>query len=124
WARDALDTVAGAVGVRGTRDSTEIGRHGKLTKAFAAAVATAAETWVRKLVGEVLNLLALPGRRVAAAEAGLSQLIQFCEQSEGHAGWHAAEAAKRAEQAYAQAKAAAEVCAYGGRFSLFGNKDQ
>jgi eukaryotic-like serine/threonine-protein kinase len=124
WARDALETMAGAVGVRGSRDASEIGRHGKLTKAYAAAVATAADTWVRRLVGEVLHLVAMPGRRVAAAEAGLAQLTLFCEQSEGHAAWHAAEAAKRAEQAYAQAKAAAEVCAHGGRFSLFGNKDQ
>jgi hypothetical protein len=66
----------------------------------------------------------MPGRRVGAAEAGLVRFIQFCEQAEAAAVRQGADAGRRAEQMYAQVKAAAEVCAQGGRFSLFGNKDQ
>ena len=61
--------------------------------------------------------------RVAAAEAGLTRIIEFCEQAEQAAAWQASEAGRRTEQAYAQVRAAAEVSAHGGRFSLFGNKD-
>jgi eukaryotic-like serine/threonine-protein kinase len=87
------------------------------------AAGAVADAWVRKLAGAAAVLLAVPGRRVAAAEAGLTRIIEFCEQAEQAAAWQASEAGRRSEQAYDQVRAAAEVCAHGGRFSLFGNKD-
>jgi eukaryotic-like serine/threonine-protein kinase len=87
------------------------------------AAGAVGDTWVRKLAGAAQLLLAVPGRRVAAAEAGLTRIVEFCEQAEQAAAWQASEAGRRSEQAYAQVRAAAEVCAHGGRFSLFGNKD-
>jgi eukaryotic-like serine/threonine-protein kinase len=124
WARDAFDAVIGVVGVRGSRDPADAVRQGKLTRAFMAAVTAVGESWARKLAGEAMSLLAIPGRRVAAAEAGLTRFMQFCEAAETQANRQAADAGRRAEQLYGQTRAAIEVCTHGGRFSLFGNKDQ
>ena len=124
WARDAYEAVVNVVGVRGSRDAADVSRQGRLTKAYVTAAGTVADAWVRKLGGEVLDLLAMPGRRIGAAEAGLAQFIAFGEQAEQAAARQAMDAVRKSEQAYAQLRAAVEVCAHGGRFSLFGNKDQ
>jgi hypothetical protein len=124
WAQNAYELTVTVAGARGSRDPADVARSGRLTKAYIAAAAAVGDTWIRKLGGEALNLLALPGRRVAAAEAGLARLIQFCEQAEQAAAWQANELGKRSEETFAQLRAATEVCAHGGRFSLFGNKDQ
>jgi hypothetical protein len=50
--------------------------------------------------------------------------MQYCELAESQAIRQASDAGRRAEQLYGQTRAAVEVCAHGGRFSLFGNKDQ
>ncbi|HEY2909267.1 MAG TPA: hypothetical protein VGI99_03425, partial [Gemmataceae bacterium] len=124
WARDAFDAVINVVGVKGSTDPADAVRTGKLAKAYTMAVNTVSDAWAKKLGGAGLSLLEQPGRRVAAAEAALARLIEFCEQFEADAVRRAADFIRRSEQGYAQARAAAEVCAHGGRFSLFGGKDQ
>jgi serine/threonine protein kinase len=123
WAQNAYEAIVTVAGARGSIDPADTARSGRLTKAYIGAAGAVGDTWVRKLAGEALALLALPGRRVAAAEAGLARFIEFCDQAEQAAAWQAHELGKRSEQAFAQVKAAAEVCTHGGRFSLFGNKD-
>jgi eukaryotic-like serine/threonine-protein kinase len=123
WARDAYEAVIHVVGVRGSKDPADVARQGRLNKAFVAAAGVAGDSWVRQLAGDAMALLAVPGRRIGAAEAGLARLVQFCEQAEQAAAWQAADTGKRSEHLYGQVRAAAEVCAHGGRFSLFGNKD-
>ena len=124
WARDAFDAVINVVGVKGSSDPADAARTGKLAKSYTMAVNTVGESWAKKLGGAGLSLLELPGRRVAAAEAGLIRLIEFCERSEADAIRGATDFIRKSEQGYAQARAAAEVCRHGGRFSLFGGKDQ
>lgn len=124
WARDAFEAVISFVGVKGSRDPADAARTGKLAKAYGVAVSTVGDSWVKKLGGTALGLLEQPGRRVAAADAGFGRLIEFCERAEADAVRRATEYVRKSEQGYAQVRAAAEVCAHGGRFSLFGGKEQ
>jgi hypothetical protein len=124
WARDAFEAVINVVGAKGSRDPADAARIGRLAKAYTGAVNLVGDTWAKKLGGAGLGMLEQPGRRVAAAEAALSLLIGFCERSEMEATRRSIDFVRKAEQGYAQARAAAEVCAHGGRFSLFGGKDQ
>lgn len=124
WARDAFEAVINVVGVKGSNDPADAARTGRLAKAYSAAVNTVGDIWAKKLGAAGLGLLEHPGRRVAAAEAGLSMLIQFCDRAEADAVKRAADYTRKSEHGYSQARAAAEVCTHGGRFSLFGNKDQ
>lgn len=124
WARDAFEAVINFVGVKGSADPADAARTGKLAKMYVGAVNAAGESWIKKIGTAGLHLLEQPGRRVAAAEAGFIRLIEFCERAEAEASRRSVEFVRRSEQGYAQARAAAEVCTQGARFSLFGGKDQ
>jgi hypothetical protein len=124
WARDSFEAVINLVGVKGSQDPADAARTGKLAKIYVVAVNAAGDSWIKKFSSAGLNLLEQPGRRVAAAEAGFIRLIEFCEHAEADANRRAIEFVRRSEQGYAQARAAAEVCTQGARFSLFGSKDQ
>jgi serine/threonine protein kinase len=124
WARDAFEAVINLVGVKGSNDPADAARTGKLPKIYSAAVNSVCSIWIKKMGASGLQLLEEPGRRIAAAEAGLARLIEFCEQAELEATRSAIEFVRRSEQGYAQARAAAEACAHSGGFSLFGGKDQ
>ncbi|MBO0699876.1 MAG: protein kinase, partial [Zavarzinella sp.] len=124
WAKGALEAVFNLVGVKTGTDPAESVRIGRLTKLYSTAAATVADTWVKRLGGAALALLEGTGRRVASAETALTILVDFAMRSESEAVFRGQEVSRRAEQAYTQAKAAAEACYAGGRFMLFGNKDQ
>ncbi|HKB02026.1 MAG TPA: tubulin-like doman-containing protein, partial [Gemmataceae bacterium] len=122
WAKGAFEAVVNLIGVKGGMDPAESVRIGKLTKLYSTAATAVGEMWVKRLAGAAQALLEGPGKRVASAESALGILAGFAERAEGEAVFRGQEASRRAEQAYAQARAAAEVCAAGGRFTLFGNK--
>jgi eukaryotic-like serine/threonine-protein kinase len=124
WAKGSLDAIINLIGVKAGTDPAESVRIGKLTRLYATAATAVADTWVKRLGGAALALLEGAGRRVASAESALTILVDFAVRSESEAVFRGLDASRRAEQAYAQAKAAAEVCYAGGRFTLFGNKDQ
>jgi hypothetical protein len=123
WAEESFEAVLNLVGAKAPPDSTDSIRTGRLTKVYTAASTSVAEGWVKKLAGAAMTLLETPGRRIGSAEAALARMIEFCDRSELEAGRTGVDAHKRSEQAFAEARAAAEVCASGGRFTLFGNKD-
>jgi serine/threonine protein kinase len=123
WAKEASDAVINLVGVKEVSGATDSIRTGRLTKVYTAASTTVAEGWVKRLAGSAILLLEGPGKRVGAAEAALARMMEFCDQAELASAWTAQETGRRGEQAFAQARAAAEVCAHGGRFTLFGSKD-
>jgi eukaryotic-like serine/threonine-protein kinase len=124
WAKAALDAVLSVIGVRAGTDPAESVRIGKLTRLYSTAAGAVGEAWVKRLAGAAQALLEAPGTRVAAAEAALVTLADFAMRAEGEAVFRGQDISRRTEQAYAQVRAAAEVCAAGGRFTLFGNKDQ
>jgi len=124
WARDSFDAVINLVGVKGSKDPADAARVGRLAKAYSGSINHLGVAWVKKIGAIAQSLLEQPGRRVAAAEAGMIRLIDFCDRAEKEATRMSAEVVRRSEQAYAQARAATEVCAHGGGFSLFGGKDQ
>ncbi|WP_029630151.1 protein kinase domain-containing protein [Zavarzinella formosa] len=124
WAREAFDAVMNLVGVKGSRDPADAVRTGKLTKAYVTAVNNLGDRWLKVVAREAVGLIEKPGRRVAAAEGALGRLAEYCERTENDILRGSAEFTRRSEQAFAVARAAAEVCYVGGGFSLFGNRDQ
>ncbi len=80
WARQAVgrmkEWLGGGVQQQG---SMSVGlRKSRITRALESAYTTLAETWDKKLAEAVLQLMDVPGHRIAMTEAALGKLIQWC----------------------------------------------
>src|SRR5207248_4168087 len=53
----------------------------KLSRVLGAAIQKEAENWEKRWCKAAFSLMDLPGRRLAAAEAALQRLVQFCEET-------------------------------------------
>lgn len=123
WSREAFEQTMALLGVKSSLEQADALRTGKITRLYTAAGNTVADAWIRKLSQDAFSMMEQPGKRVAAAEAVLARLIEYFDRAENEALRHADEHLRRSEQAYAQARLAADACASGGGFSLFGSKD-
>jgi hypothetical protein len=127
WARQALTRVREWLGAgvatappNGQREPGDW-RKSKLSRSLEQATAQVAQEWEVKLLAAVRQVMDLPGRRVAAAEAALGMLVEAsaeaCAAHEGRKEQYVA----RVQQAQGQLQAALDRCvAGGGGFSFFG----
>jgi serine/threonine protein kinase len=89
WARQALARVLECIGPGPAENPEEQGsvllslewRQPRLPRAFKAAAEQLAERWEQQLGEAACALMEYGGHRVAAAEAGLARLLQFCEEA-------------------------------------------
>src|SRR5262249_45800449 len=135
WARQTLTRVqewlgsgwqahANAGGLSGVRASSDW-RKSKLSRALDAAAQQAAEEWDRSLTQAAFALMEHPRRRVEAAEAAISRLLQFCEESSSAIMTRLQQQTARAEQAQQQLQVALTNCIAGaGGFSFFGGRSR
>jgi serine/threonine protein kinase len=89
-------------------------RKSKLSRSLETAAAGMAEEWEQRLTEAALQLMEAPGRRVAAAEAGLREVAaQLQEEAEAQAE-RLLKQSERVRQAQRQLEAALEQCGGGG----------
>jgi eukaryotic-like serine/threonine-protein kinase len=131
WARQALTRVREWLGpglalASGTPQGVrEVGdwRKSRLNRALEVATQQAAQEWAVRLSEAAAKVMELPGRRVAAAEAALSQLIEYGDEMVGVQQERQKQQAQRVQQAQVQLQTALENCLGGaGAFSFFGGR--
>jgi hypothetical protein len=135
WARQTLTRVqewlgsgwqvhanAGSSGAaRGSSDW----RKSKLSRSLDAGAQQLAEEWDQKLSQAAFALMEHPGRRVAAAEAALARLLQYCEETSAAIANRLQQQTARADQAQQYLQDALANCINGGSgFSFFGNRSR
>jgi hypothetical protein len=134
WARQALTRVQEWLGggwqanvnatgstVRATGDW----RKSKLSRALEAAAQQVAEEWDQTLAQAAFSLMEHPGRRVAAAEAALTRLMQFCQETATATAARFQQQTSKTEQAQEQLQNALAACISGtSSFSFFGGRSR
>ena len=118
WTRQALSKVIEWVGsgtgngaaLTGSNTTGSEWRMSKLARAMRAAAEKVSEACEKLLAQVALGLMEHPGRRIAAAEAGLARFIQFCDETRGgqHARWQ--RQASKAAQAWEYLETALQQC--------------
>ncbi len=135
WARQALTRVQEWLGSGWqahvnsgggtTSRATGDWRKSKLSRSLETAAQQVAEEWDQTLTQGAFALMEHPGRRVAAAEAALTGLMQHCEEAAASIAARLAQQSKKAEQAQEHLQGALASCLTGtGGFSLFGNRSR
>lgn len=134
WARQALTRVqewlgggwqANGGGGLVTARATGEWRKSKLTRSLELAAQQVAEEWDQTLTQAVFALMEHPGRRVAAAEAALARLMQFCQEAATTAASRLQQQANKTEQAQEQLQNALAACISGSTgFSFFGGRSR
>jgi serine/threonine protein kinase len=124
WARQAVGRVRDWVGVGGDNpQETHDWRKTKLMKALTTAAQKVAEEWDKDLTRQVLALMEHPGARVAAAEAALNHLQEFCHAATTEERQKLEQQAARTAQMWQQLELSVQECTTGGGgFRLFGGR--
>ncbi|MBX9582918.1 MAG: hypothetical protein K2X87_21630, partial [Gemmataceae bacterium] len=123
WAEAAWDQGRELIGLRpaGPADSSVC--RGRVGKPLDAGIAKAAERWGNEFAALAAPLADAPGRRLAAVEAGLSQLAAVCDAFAAKAEDAVRAFAPRCRQARADVQAAVDACRAGsGAFSFLGGR--
>jgi hypothetical protein len=127
WAASALNRVRDWLGsgVQSGVGSLTVGtnRKSRLNRALENACSQLAEEWDKKLVEVTATLMALPGQRLAAAEAGLNRLLAHFLRAGQSQSASRKEQADRVSSAQSQLEDALRNCS-GGGFRLFAWRPQ
>jgi hypothetical protein len=124
WAHQTLTRVRDWVGTAVAGPGADWRRH-KLGRTLLQATNQVVQEWAEKLSAVAFALMELPGQRVAAAEAVLRRLQQFCLEAAAAQQARLQQQEQRTQQASEQLEAALQRCLEGpGGFSLFGGRSK
>jgi serine/threonine protein kinase len=127
WARQALgrvrDWLGGGVALPGVNAIQQ--RRSALTRALEASAGQLAQDWGAKLSEVISSLMEQGGRRLALAEAAITRLIDFCDESLEQHKERVKQQAARTQQAQQALDNALESCISGaGGWSLFAGRSR
>src|SRR6266852_7235265 len=123
WARHAVSLLQDLVGSSYISEHESGWRRSRLGRALAEALQKVAGEWDKKLSAVCFDVMEHSGRRVAAAEAALQRLIEFCRETSATQARQLEEQLKRTQQARDHLEAALQDCLINqSRFSLFGGR--
>jgi hypothetical protein len=124
WARQAIGRLKDWMGPGSelTQENHDW-RKTKLNRALATAAQKVAEEWDQQLMAALLTLMDHPGARLAASEASLARIQQFCQQQIVVQKQRLEQQAPRTLHAWQQVEGALQDCVTGGGgFRLFGGR--
>ncbi len=81
WSAQALERVREWAGTGAARDPDTNWQKSIFFRHLQLAALRLAEEWDRRLTGQVLRVMQLPGYRLAHGETALARLIQYCDQA-------------------------------------------
>jgi hypothetical protein len=123
WARHAIGLLQDLVGTSYRPEHESGWRRSRLGRALAEAIQKVANDWDKKLSTICFDLMEHSGRRVAAAEAALKKLVDFCQETAAAHSAQLEQQLKRTLQAREHLEAALQDCLVNSsRFSLFGGR--
>ncbi len=125
WARQATTRVLDWVGAAGelSQDNNLEWRKTKLQRVLQSAAHKLADEWDQKLSAGLVGVMEHPGARLAAAEAALGCMKDFCQYQAAEQLEHGRQQSARSVQATQLLEAGLEECILGGGgFRLFGGR--
>jgi eukaryotic-like serine/threonine-protein kinase len=123
WARQAVVRLKEWVGSISEATNDHDWRKTKLNKAFAAAAQKVAEDWDQYLATTMFGLMEFPGPRLAAAEAALAKVHEFCVRQQEVYKQRLDQQKPNTIQAWHQVDSSLQDCVTGGGgFRFFGGK--
>jgi len=122
WAKNAVDRMVALVGSSGEESGGSSYLHAKVTRALNQSVVDLANEFAGKLNEYAIQLMESPGKRIAATEAALYRMGQFCSHQADSVARRISEMSTKSSNAWSEVKALHEVCINGAGFRLFGNR--
>jgi hypothetical protein len=121
WARHAIRLLQDLVGESYGMEHESGWRRSRLGRTLVEAIQKVAGEWDKKLATICHDLMEHSGRRVAAAEAALHRLIEFCRETSATQAGQLEQQLKRTQQSREHLETALQDCLINqSRFSLFG----
>ena len=80
WAKRALDRVTNWIGTSGEETGANSYLQSRVTRSLNQAVLDTANEFTNRLNEYAIQLMEMPGKRIAATEAALYRMAQFCAQ--------------------------------------------
>ena len=123
WARHAVRLLQDLVGESYGSEHESGWRRSRLGRILVDAIQKVAGEWDKKLATVCYDLMEHSGRRVAAAEAALQRLIEFCRETAATQARQLEHQLKRTQEAREHVETALQDCLINqSRFSLFGGR--
>jgi len=122
WGKKAMDTVSNWVGTAGMEDPSGSFLHSKVSRSLNQAVLDISNDLTARLNDHAIKLMEMPGKRIAATEAALHRMVQFCTHMADSVARRIPELAQKAAQTWADVRADYEVCLHSSGFRLFGKR--
>ena len=122
WAKRALERVTNWIGASGEESGTGSYLQSRVTRSLNQAVLDVSNEFTTRLHDYAIRLMEMPGKRIAATEAALYRMSQFCTQMADSVARRIAELAQKSAQAWGEVKSIFEVCQHGSGFRFFGNR--
>ena len=122
WSKKAIDRVTNWAGPSGIEDTSGSYLHSRVTRSLNQAMLELANEFTAKLNEYAIRLMERPGKRIAATEAALNRMSQFCNQMAESVTRRIPALTQEVSQAWGNLKATYEVIAHGSGFRLFGSR--
>ncbi|MCE9534333.1 MAG: protein kinase [Planctomycetes bacterium] len=122
WSKKAFERMVGFVGSGGDESLTGSYIQSRVTRSLNQAVIDVANEFTARLHEYAIRLMEMPGKRIAATEAAMYRMSQFCSQIADSVARRIPDLAQKSGQAWAELKASYEVCQHGTGYRLFGNR--
>ncbi len=120
WAKRAFERVVQLVGSSGNDAGGASFLQSRVTRTLNQTVLELANEFTKKLNEYAIELMEVPGKRIAAAEAALSRMAQFCAKNAHNVARRVADVSQKTATAWGKTKAIYDVCVEGGGFRIFG----
>jgi serine/threonine protein kinase len=121
WSKRAVERVTGWAGTHG-EDVTASYLHSRATRLLNQAVVEVGAEFAARLHEYAARLMEQPGKRIAATEAALTRMAQFCGKMADGIARRIAELAEKSGEAWAEVRTTFDASVNGGGFRLFGNR--
>jgi eukaryotic-like serine/threonine-protein kinase len=124
WAKTAWERVIQLVGSSGDDTSGASYLQSRVTRALNQAALDLANDFVKRLNEYAIQLMEVPGKRIAATEAALHRMSQFLNHQANAVAQKVGDLSHKSSASWGEAKAVFEVCLSGSGFRIFGSRSQ
>jgi eukaryotic-like serine/threonine-protein kinase len=122
WAKKAHDRVTDWIGSFGEETGANSFLQNRVTRALNQAAHDLSNEFINRLNQYAIELMEIPGKRIAATEAALYRMSQFCAHLAENVTRRIPELTQVTASAWTDVKSIYDVCLSGSGFRLFGSR--
>lgn len=122
WAKKATERVTNFVGTTGEEIGAASYLQSRVNRSLNQTVLDIANEFTKRLNEYAIHLMEMPGKRLAATEAVLHRMAQYCTQLADSVARRIPELSQKSSQLWNEVRVQAEACQGGTGFRLFGSR--